>query len=469
MASKKSKKGLKRNRGASGSWGEPQATNGAIIDELAKMDSDDRQEQIEMTAHRRSLQASEDVNKQVVEDNNVSRTEYSPSADRQTTEFKMGSEIVVEAPKILRPMRKKEAKAKRTVASSLDKTVPATVKEEVVKQVIKEDPKKENKEEKGLSHNFKRAIQHLAPRAIGMLIGGLMEGDEGVVAGYEASGTLQKALHDLEKMDKDMERADMNAETQRMFAENQSNRMNQADKSKKILSKTWVDSKGNPVVEENGIPVDAEGNAIPTENLKRYQAPMSAVEAAKIENYKNIENNRQFRQSQANEADAQRALKDLRGTERYKVSEKMLAGVPVVRNLIKDANIKGGQSLSMLGPKVARSIANEVGVLTDTDVTRYVKNPSLAGGLKDSLLKIKSGKMSDVTADNLMRLVEIMEKSANDQIGMAIDRESKLFSRRSGLSYDEARSLIDSNAKVSGQNVNTGSKVKSLFDKYKGK
>jgi len=351
-------------------------------------------------------------------------------------------------------------KVTREVADVVDQVVDKETKEEVVaKQGV--DPKKKKG---GLSSQFKNALTHLAPQAIGMLVGGLMEGTDGAVAGGEMGRRVTSDLHNYAQQDQQMDTANQNAETQRMFAEAQRQRLTQKEKGSKVLSKNWVDSSGNPVfTDKDGTFTNLNGEIIT--DVKKQAQEISPLEAARMQNYNNVEKNREFKREQANEADAQRTLKDLRSTEEYKSSVKMSTQVPVIRKLIADANISGGQSLSMLGPKVAKGIAGEVGVLSEGDVTRYVKDPSLAGGMRDTLAKLKSGKLSDVTAENLNRLLDIMDTHAKEKIAEATKREAILFSRRSGMSVSEAMYKLDATANA-GQ---TGpSKAQSIFSKYKG-
>jgi hypothetical protein len=146
--------------------------------------------------------------------------------------------------------------------------------------------------------------------------------------------------------------------------------------------------------------------------------------------------------------DAKQTTQMMRQTDTWKSAEKARSEIPTIKNLIADAKTKGGQSLAMLGPVVAKAIAGEVGVLTDKDVTRYVQNPSLVGGVMDSIEKMKSGRMSEISAENLERLVDIAEKEANRKRDAAITREAVLFSRREKIPLADAKYLLDEAAKL---------------------
>lgn len=143
--------------------------------------------------------------------------------------------------------------------------------------------------------------------------------------------------------------------------------------------------------------------------------------------------------------DARNVLKDMRQTEKWKLSEKTLSEIPNLELLLDDAYKKGGQSLSMLGPKIAKGIAGEVGVLTEQDVTRYVANPEVAQKLIDTLKKVTQGKISKTSYNNLKRLMDISKQAAQKKLDDAIDREAVLFSRRENIPYDDARQYLDNN------------------------
>lgn len=153
----------------------------------------------------------------------------------------------------------------------------------------------------------------------------------------------------------------------------------------------------------------------------------------------------QFEESitQKAQEDAKKAIDSLRRTETWKSAEKTISEVKTLNTLLDDAYEKGGQSLAMIGPKVAKSIAGEVGVLTEADVTRYVKNPELVAGMMDDIKKLTTGKITEASYENIKRLLEISEKEARLKMDSAADREATLFSRREKIPYEDARYLID--------------------------
>lgn len=154
-----------------------------------------------------------------------------------------------------------------------------------------------------------------------------------------------------------------------------------------------------------------------------------------------------YRKMSKFEDDASKAVQDLRKTDTWKTAEKALVEVPTIKNLVNDAVSKGGQSLAMLGPRIAKGIAGEVGVLTEQDVTRYVQNPALIPGMMDTLSKMKSGKLTNASADNILRLLDIMEKESQSKIQAATAREAQMFAKRQGIPLEDAMYFMDAGYK----------------------
>lgn len=158
---------------------------------------------------------------------------------------------------------------------------------------------------------------------------------------------------------------------------------------------------------------------------------------------------------QKSQKDAEKALEMLRKKESWKSADKTLSEVPTLVTLLEDAYKKGGQSLAMLGPKVARSIAGEVGVLTEQDVTRYVKNPELVAGFMDTIKELSEGKITEASYNNLKRLLEISKMEAERKQKESIEREAILFSRREKIPFEDALSLLDANYNREDSNVDS--------------
>lgn len=132
------------------------------------------------------------------------------------------------------------------------------------------------------------------------------------------------------------------------------------------------------------------------------------------------------------------------GSPEFKKAQESIVAIDRLKELAKDAVTNGGQSLAQLGPQVARGLAGEVGAMTDKDVTMYVVDPSVAGRMRDLLVRAKSGKLSDVSYDNLMRMTDIMEKKARDVRNKVYSDYATRLSRNSkDLSFEDAYKKIN--------------------------
>ncbi len=137
-------------------------------------------------------------------------------------------------------------------------------------------------------------------------------------------------------------------------------------------------------------------------------------------------------------------VKEIKGGQTYTGAEKTLANVPTINALIRDALKKGGQSLSMLGPVVAKALAGETGVLTDQDVIRYVANPALIGGIKDWIARYAKGQTSEESAKNLLRLTEIMEKEAKQKAARSMALVTGPLMAQYGMDETSANHYVNS-------------------------
>lgn len=195
------------------------------------------------------------------------------------------------------------------------------------------------------------------------------------------------------------------------------------------------DSRGRFFLDGVEIPASKVVSITATEaGRKQVQGDKRAAQAdIRLEQAYTRENRleRQFgdKQDEDRTKKFQTAVKSVEGNKVYQEAEKAVSEVATIKSLLDDAYVKGGQSLAMLGPRIAKGIAGEVGVLTEQDVTRYVKNPALVGGIVDSFKKVTQGKISAVSKDNLSRLLDVMEQMNKDKMDSIINRKVEVHSK----------------------------------------
>jgi hypothetical protein len=112
------------------------------------------------------------------------------------------------------------------------------------------DNKKEKKKKLSAADQFKQALTFFAPQLIGGAIGGVLEGEEGLVAGYREGGTARDAYIQYKK---DMVEANTG----------------KTDKTNLQQAKEWMTRDGKPVVFDpsTGKYVDTENNVVPATKI----------------------------------------------------------------------------------------------------------------------------------------------------------------------------------------------------------
>lgn len=131
---------------------------------------------------------------------------------------------------------------------------------------------------------------------------------------------------------------------------------------------------------------------------------------------------RSFREERANVQDERYVKdkmlglkKDFRKDYRYKDSYKEDLAFDQVDKLMSEAK-KGNQiAFNAVGTKMARAMS-EVGVLTESDVNRYVQGGSLSRKAGDSLLRMINGKPSEATMGDINEITNVLRETHSSRI-----------------------------------------------------
>jgi hypothetical protein len=134
------------------------------------------------------------------------------------------------------------------------------------------------------------------------------------------------------------------------------------------------------------------------------------------------EEGRQFREERAKVQDERYVKdkmlglkKDFRKDYRYKDAYKEDLAFDQVNKLM-DAAQKGNQiAFNAVGTKMARAMS-EVGVLTESDVSRYIEGGSLTRKAGDSLLRMINGKPSDATMDDIKQITNVLKDAHSSRL-----------------------------------------------------
>jgi hypothetical protein len=105
---------------------------------------------------------------------------------------------------------------------------------------------------------------------------------------------------------------------------------------------------------------------------------------------------------------------------RYKDAYKESLSFDQVDRLMEAAK-KGNQvAFNTVGTKMAKAMG-EVGVLTESDVKRYVEGGSLTRKAGDSLLRMINGKPSEATIEDIKQITEVLKESHQSRLQPIFD------------------------------------------------
>lgn len=93
-------------------------------------------------------------------------------------------------------------------------------------------------------------------------------------------------------------------------------------------------------------------------------------------------------------------------------------------------------AFSGVGIKMAKAMG-EVGVMTETDIKRYVTSGQLGQGAGDTLLKWLKGKPTDATLSEMNQISNVLQDSYAQKLQPRIDKFVNSFSKIEGISPEE--------------------------------
>ena len=105
---------------------------------------------------------------------------------------------------------------------------------------------------------------------------------------------------------------------------------------------------------------------------------------------------------------------------RYKDAYKESLSFDQVDKLIQEAEKGNEVAFNTVGTKMAKAMG-EVGVLTESDVSRYVEGGSLTRKAGDSLLRMMNGKPSKATIDDIKQITKVLRDSHESKLQPIFD------------------------------------------------
>lgn len=137
------------------------------------------------------------------------------------------------------------------------------------------------------------------------------------------------------------------------------------------------------------------------------------------------------------------------------------AGIDSLSNIVKEGNTV---AFSGLGTQMARGMG-EVGVLTDTDVKRYVESGMISQKVADRLSMWIKGKPSQATLDEMDQISKAMKQAWIDKAQPRIDMYIKRYSAIEGMTPEEFSASIG----ITRPSENIGGSGKLIWNPSTGK
>jgi len=230
----------------------------------------------------------------------------------------------------------------------------------------------------GIAEEFKQALTFFAPQLIGGAIGGMLEGDEGMVAGYREGGIARDSYIQYKK---DL----LEANTGR------------TDKPNLQQAKEWMTADGKPVVFDpsTGQYVDTENNIVPATKIK------NAINFRQEKNLQRADIRQELSEDKFAHAirkDSQLSEKQLTRLGDYDAS---MSAINEIDRLFKDAST---------GPLIGRM--QSMGQLMDASPEVFNKLKAEASAAKLAYQKATSGLQVNEREMDLIASIIPSEKDA---------------------------------------------------------
>lgn len=145
---------------------------------------------------------------------------------------------------------------------------------------------------------------------------------------------------------------------------------------------------------------------------------------------------------------------------------KQKIGLDQVDGLVNVINTGNTIAANALGAKVARAMG-EVGVMTDTDVVRYVQSGKLTQGAADKLLKMATGIPTNATLGEIKEIANVLKDNFEDRIQPRYDQYISSYSSIEGDSPEAFSDKIK--IRYSGKKAAEGKKATMRWNPQTGK
>lgn len=229
----------------------------------------------------------------------------------------------------------------------------------------------------------------------------------------------------------------------------QQEKLVQADENEKRDANSPISKAYRQFASEMGYPVPDSTTATQLEKLSPLFEKAFHNKLAREDKQRFLDDKNEYRkdlldqrQKEALERAGRWAADKLENDSVLKEIRKQDLAFRQVDSLLKSARAGNQVSMSALGTKMARAMG-EVGVLTETDVKRYVQARALPRKIQDVMLDVVRGTPSGRTLDDIESVYKAMFKDIEPSIQPIYDKYANRLARMHNIPIQDAYFQLD--------------------------
>ena len=132
---------------------------------------------------------------------------------------------------------------------------------------------------------------------------------------------------------------------------------------------------------------------------------------------------------------------NLKTDPEFKKSSEIIAASNTLEELLTKASQGNEVAFSDASTMAAKNIG-EVGMLSESDVTRYSQGGSISRKVADKIAKLSRGVSSELTIDDMREISKALKLKAEERKSTAIESQANMMSTNLDISLEEARKLL---------------------------
>lgn len=180
-------------------------------------------------------------------------------------------------------------------------------------------------------------------------------------------------------------------------------------------------------------------NQMKQSELDKYRSDSLALRSEKVDTFQGQREKEREDRINRTVLNYSNALENNSLLKKLREQEFSIDQVDDLINLVNSGNTVAS---SAMGTKMAKAMG-EVGVLTESDIKRYIMSGKLAQGAADKLTKWIKGKPTDATMEEIGQISSVLKNNFSSRIQPIYDRYVNRLSANMNISKEEAARRLD--------------------------